>query len=50
MVPWWVIPITSWASVAIAFAAYAIVKVGADSEPPFDEGCTVVDEDGEVVG
>lgn len=32
MVPWWVIPITAWASASIAIVAYAIVKVGADSE------------------
>lgn len=32
MVPWWLIPITAWASAAITLAAYAIVKVGADSE------------------
>lgn len=32
MVPWWVIPITAWASAAIAIAAYALVLAGADSD------------------
>lgn len=42
MVPWQAIPITAllsaWASVIIAFTAYAIVKIGADSELPMPEG------------